>query len=356
MHTPDPSRREFLKRGLYGGAALVAAPWLAGVSCGDASPVTPPPGGFTARVALTTGTDRADMTFRALRQFETEIAAAIGNKTVLIKPNMVSTTVPLCATHADNLGAILEFLKSIGKSGDVVIAESCSGTASALTGYANYGYGPVAAKYGARLMELDKADVEVVSCIDQTDMQPRDTRVSKMLLDPNTYVISATKPKTHDTVVATLSLKNIVMAAPVRANLNGTYRSDKKLVHGSGYYAINKNLASLAQRLHPDLSVIDGYEGMQGNGPISGTRVDHRVCIVSPAWLAADRVGIELMGIDFNDVGYLTYCAGNGLGEANLDRIEILGSALKDHVIKYRLADNIASQLLWRQPPAPAQA
>jgi uncharacterized protein (DUF362 family) len=41
----------------------------------------------------------------------------------------------------------------------------------------------------------------------------------------------------------------------------------------------------------------------------NGTPVDHRVCVASTDWLAADRVGIELMGIDFANVGYLNYCA-----------------------------------------------
>jgi len=352
MHTHGHSRRDFLKQGLYGGAALLVAPSVAPLGCGDGSlsAAAHRRRKAAARVALTTGNDRADMTFRALREFQTEIAAGIGNKTVVIKPNNVSTSVPLCATHADNLEAILEFLKSIGKDRNVLIAESCAG-GSTLTGFDNYGYNRVAAKYGARLMDLDQMDFEVVGCLDERDMRPRPTRVSSLLMDPDAYVISTTKPKTHDTVVATLSLKNIVMAAPIKAPVDGTTRSDKRLVHGGGVWAINYNLAALALRLHPHLAVIDGYEGMEGNGPVRGSRVDHRVCVVSPDWLAADRVAIELMGIDFANVGYLNYCAQlGGLGVADLDRIEILGPALAQHIVKYRLADSIESQLRWRQP------
>ena len=60
----------------------------------------------------------------------------------------------------------------------------------------------------------------------------------------------------------------------------------------------------MSRQLHPHLAVIDGFEGMEGNGPNDGTPVDHRVCIAGLDWLAADRVGIELMGIDFANVGY----------------------------------------------------
>ena len=66
---------------------------------------------------------------------------------------------------------------------------------------------------------------------------------------------------------------------------------------------------------------------MEGDGPTNGTPVPHRVCVVGTDWLAADRVAVELMGINFAKIGYLNYCAGAGLGEANLKKIEILGPA-----------------------------
>ncbi len=55
--------------------------------------------------------------------------------------------------------------------------------------------------------------------------------------------------------------------------------SYKRPIHGSGYHAVNYNMAILARQLHPDLAVIDGYEGMEGNGPTQGTPIDHRVCV-----------------------------------------------------------------------------
>ena len=43
--------------------------------------------------------------------------------------------------------------------------------------------------------------------------------------------------------------------------------------HGGGFHAINYNIAMLAQKLHPDLAVVDGYEGMEGNGPTKGSNI-----------------------------------------------------------------------------------
>ena len=77
--------------------------------------------------------------------------------------------------------------------------------------------------------------------------------------------------------------------------------------------------------------------------------VQHRVCVTSLDWLAADRVAIELMGIPFADVGYLNYCADARLGEADLRKIEILGPAVGEHIKKYKLAANLQHQLVWKE-------
>jgi uncharacterized protein (DUF362 family) len=89
---------------------------------------------------------------------------------------------------------------------------------------------------------------------------------------------------------------------------------------------------------------------MEGNGPNRGTPVDHRVCVASTDWFAADRVGIELMGIDFAKVGYLNYCAQAGPGTADIAKIKIIGEPLANHVKQYRLSDNIEKQLVWMNP------
>ncbi|HYW47476.1 MAG TPA: DUF362 domain-containing protein [Bryobacteraceae bacterium] len=46
------------------------------------------------------------------------------------------------------------------------------------------------------------------------------------------------------------------------------------------------------------VGIVDGFEGMEGNGPASGTPVPHRIALASTDFLAVDRVGLECMGID----------------------------------------------------------
>jgi uncharacterized protein (DUF362 family) len=344
------NRRNFLKTSIMGGIAATCirpADLLASFGKQDQ---------FSARVALTSGDNRADLAFRALQPFSKEIAMAIGNKRVVLKPNNVSIDRPLCATHVDTLEGVLEFLSSIGKIDNVIIAESAA-NGPTLDGFSNYGYFRLLQKYPVKLVDLDQEPIDILHVFDEKDFRPHAVRVSHVLLDPGSYVVSVARMKTHDRAIATLSLKNIVFGAPIK-DKGFTWDSsrkpgsvnDKPIIHGSGFRGINYNLYALSRQLHPHLALIDGFEGMEGNGPNNGTAVDHRVCVASTDWLAADRVGIELMGIDFAKVGYLNFCAQTGSGIADLNKIEIIGEKLSNHIRTYKLSDNINSQLIWMNP------
>lgn len=346
------NRRSFLKTSVIAGAAtsfigpfdIISSP---SYQVQSSSP----------KVAISTGDSRADLAFRALQPFSKEIKQAIGNKRVVLKPNNVSTEVPLCATHTETMEGILEFLKSIKKLDNVIIAESAA-NAPTFEGFSNYGYFSLKGKYpSVKYVDLDSEGSEVLYVFDEKDFRPHPVRFSRIILSPDSYVISCARMKTHNLAVATLSLKNIVFGAPVKdlgfrldKNTKAGTRSDKPTVHGSGARGINFNLYSLAAQVHPHLAVIDGFQGMEGNGPRLGTPVDHRICVASTDWFAADRVAVELMGIDFSIVGYLNYCAQTGLGEADLNKIEIVGERIADHKRKYKLHENIEQQLVWMKP------
>lgn len=345
------NRRDFLKTTLLGGATLLGAPLMLRRLEAAASATN----GFSSRVALTTGEDRANLAFEGMKVFEKQIAQAIGNKRVIIKPNNVAIDNQLAASHADNLEGILEFLKNIGKR-NIAIAESAA-NGPTFDGFSNYRYNLLATKYGAKLLDLDQEGFEILHCFDETDFRPHPCRMSRVLLDPNSFIISAAKFKTHDRVVATLSLKNIVVGAPIKdagfrwgPGAKPGAKNDKPMTHGNGFRGINYNLFALAPKLHPHLAVIDGYEGMEGEGPVGGTPVQHRVCVVSPDWLAADRVAAELMGIDFKNMGYLNFCADARMGEADLKKIEVVGPVLQEHIKTYKLAKNLEKQLIWKEP------
>jgi len=345
------NRRNFLRTSLIGGvgyalmnpAKFFAAPSSEALMCADEK---------LAKVALTTGDHRADLVFRALKPFAEQIKRDIGNKRVILKPNNVLIDRQLAATHVDTLEGVLEFLKSIGVTQNIVIAESAA-NGPTLEGFSNYGYPRLTAKYPVTLVDLDTQPVEKIYVADEKEFKPNAVRVSSLLLDKNSYIVSVARMKTHDRVFATLSLKNIVFGAPIKDpgyNWSSTRKpgstNDKPIAHGGGMRGINYNLFHLSTILHPHLAIIDGFESMEGNGPNSGTPVDHRICVAGLDWLATDRIGIELMGIDFAKVAYLNYCAKAGYGVADLDQIEIVGEPLSKHKRIYKLSDNIDKQII----------
>jgi len=343
------TRRDFLGKSITSGLTLLGAGSLKQLCLGAINQAEVD---MRGRVALTAGEDHANLIFQALRHFKREIQQAIGKRTILIKPNNVTVDIPLCATPVECLEGILEFLKSIGKN-HAIITES-PGSGNAREGFDNYKYYSLTRRYSVKFLNLDEQPFERMYFVNDQDFNPHPARISRMLLDPGYFIISATRLKTHDRVVATLSLKNLVLAAPLkdpdfRWGSNKGLRNDKPICHGGGPRGTNYNIFALAQRLHPHLSVLDGYQGMEGNGPIAGTPVDHRVAVAGLDWLAVDRVGVELMGIDYSNVGYLNYCALADMGEADLEKIQIAGEPLAAHIRRYRMNNNFQGQLAWKQ-------
>jgi uncharacterized protein (DUF362 family) len=105
-----------------------------------------------------------------------------------------------------------------------------------------------------------------------------------------------------------------------------------------------------AQKMQPywGAAVIDGYEGMVGNGPSMGTPVPSRIAIASTDYIAADRVGAETMGIDADWLGYLKYCGEVGLGQWNLSKVDVQCVSIAAVQKKYRLHPDIERQLKWQ--------
>jgi uncharacterized protein (DUF362 family) len=350
-------RRNFLKTTVAGGvAAVVASRWasraFAQTAAAGAAPATAE-AAARSKVALTNGGTRGDNIIKALTAIEKDIKAAIGNRRVVIKPNNVVATNQLAATHVDALAAILDFLKAIGKLEGAVIAES--GTAPTMQGFSNYKYTTLPDKYPVKLMDLDQEKFYTVMAFDQSVATPKPVRMSSVLADQeHNFIISTCMPKTHNFAVCTMGIKNIILGAGMKFARSGGGRggmmSDKSTLHGGGAHGININLSMLAPMLHPSMTLIDGYEGMEGDGPISGPKVDHKVCVASLDYLAADVVGAKLMGLELGDVGYLTYLAAANAGESDISKMEIIGEAPDKLAKKYKLSPSAQAQLSWRNP------
>jgi uncharacterized protein (DUF362 family) len=387
MRSSPTTRRVFLKKSIAGGLGL-AAGWRAATLGGTAfadDDVS------TATVAITRGPDRADNAFRAMQLFKKQIAAAIGNKRVVIKVNFVSITNAWAYTRVEHVNGILEFLKSIGKT-DVVITESPAG-GNTIAGYDTLGYLSLTKKYPVKLMDLNQegfANANIWQYGNSTDPNytvQKTIRICKMYLNPNNFIISATPLKTHNTVLVTLAGKNIGMSVPfIDYGFNWSQTNSlkaKQWMHGhtnsppGDYQCLNDNVYRMLAifNIRPHLAVLDAYQGTQGNGPVSGTGITtpQQLAVVSRDWLAADRVGLTLMGTnvyqvlnhttDGHEMPYpavLNYCWQAGLGEWDDRKIQVIGDigsmtayALKTSpsVYNYQASPTQSSQLGMRTTP-----
>ncbi len=305
------------------------------------------PAGKSGRstVSFVTGSDRREMVYEAMKPFEKEIREGIAGKKVVIKPNFVVNSVPLSATHADAVRGILDFLKPIYKQ-KIIIGESTLNKDGTGVAYKNYGYLDIPDKYNVELADFAEASFSRQWILDDKG-HPQAVDISDPYLDPEVYMISVTRLKTHDTVVATLALKNIAMGAPFNNSEVGNVQ--KRKMHKGEPVGLNYNLFLLSKLVMPDFSILDGVEGMQGNGPVGGFAMDHGVVMAGNDCIAVDRVGLETMDIAYDDVGYLQWCSNAGMGQGKRDMIDIEGPDPKQYVKKYELHKNIDWQLTWKK-------
>ena len=386
------NRRHFLRTSaLAGGAALALnrLPIVNQARAGSSLPYATAPLSTTSPVSLVTGSDHVDIVFQALQPFKKQIAAAIGNRPVLIKPNCVSHgSTALADTPVQCIEGILEFLKSIGKT-DVTVAENCPG-GLLMTAFSNDGYFALLKKYPVRFKDLSQEgsrpflvwnsgmSAAVGTSSYRSTANPSDgVLISKMLLKPRKYfVISACRPKTHNYQIATLSYKNMGMGSALENQTIYTpgqsgWTDVKQHMHwvassagSSGVYTsgcqdLCDTLYMLAPLLGPDMSVIDAYQGMEGSGPTGGTAVNQQAAIAGLDWLAVDRVAVEIMNVataitnvlvngqPSDPTAYvynngntptqqwpwpmypaaLNYCGQAGYGQYDLNLIDVLGPA-----------------------------
>ena len=397
------TRRDFLKKSLLAAAATT----VLRDAVGDGDPT------YTARVSVSYRYGRVDNAFRAMQPFKNEIAQAIGTKRVILKPNVVDANTALACSHVDWMEGILEFLKSIGKT-NVVIAESTAGISQAGTkantmyGFDNMGYLALARKYPVKFMDLNaEGHVPIKVWFANGDTTPNTTiQATKLYFDPNNFIISCPRMKTHNCVGVTAGVKNIAMSTPhvdvgmffaqpgTHEDKHGTTVSGGNTgtngIHGAdgtngtsngGPQPLNDNIFRLAKvyGIHPHLSMIDGYQGMQGNGPVGGTAVAvQNLGICSFDYVAADRIAVRLMahdnyvansGVNFLLTGSpiggpypacLNYMGQAGLGVWDINSIQLIFNGatspmttLDSHIVVYTPQAGIINGSLLGQRATP---
>jgi uncharacterized protein (DUF362 family) len=288
-----------------------------------------------SKIALAKSNNRSRNIDTALRLIESEIDLE-GKQDLFIKVNFVSTRNQLAATHVDAIRPLLKFLRE-RYAGKITIGESTFGSAS--VGYETYGYLDLVKEFGVELVDLNKGEWELVELYD-SGLRPIKLHFARQVITSD-YRIVIGPAKTHDTVGVTLSIKNLAMGGLSYPH------GDKRKMH-QGYPVHNLNLYLLAKAYPPHLSIIDGFIGMEGNGPIFGTPVEWGVAIISCDPVAADCLTAQMIGFEVSDIGYLWYCKRKGLGVGNIHDMEILGVNPKDCYRRFQPHTTYEEQKRWR--------
>ena len=340
------SRRNFLKQISAGAAGLsigsLYKPQTAGAKKQSSGKST---------VSFVIGKDQREAAYQALKPLEKNILKDIEGKQVVLKVNMgqIKKELWLNATDVNFVRGVLDFFKPIYDRKIILAESTAAGAVSTLQGFENFGYQPLLKEYDASFVDLNDRPA-VSQWILGENFHPLKINIIDTYLDPDIYLISPTRLKTHDNIFATLSLKNVVMGSPINRYKQKSRegRNEKPLMHSGGNRGLSYNMFLLAmQGVHPDLAVLDGVVAMEGSGPVSGDMIEHGVALASTDWLAADRLGVELMGIDYREVKYLQWCADAGLGNDDLSDIDVLGSDYTKYITRYKLHKNVETQREW---------
>jgi len=310
-----------------------------------------------SKVSLIKGDNRRKNIYDALVAIDDQIRPALkAKKYVFVKLNGVEAAGRLLgSTQPDALAGILDYLAPRFK-GPVFVGDSGDGPGNKAV--SQFGWDKVFADYKSLKLKFeitneDQSHYGLLYGIDY-DLHVIPIRLGGRFVDPDAFLISAGVLKTHNMVVATMAVKNLVMGAPLAPALgNSNYADSEKRKFHVGIRSGNYNMFLAAQKMLPinwGIGVVDGYEGMEGNGPMSGTPVGHRIALASTDFLAVDRVGLECMGIDASWPGYLNYAYQAGLGQYDLKKIDVVGAKIAEVQKKYRLHADVDRMLEWRGP------
>jgi uncharacterized protein (DUF362 family)/NAD-dependent dihydropyrimidine dehydrogenase PreA subunit len=234
-------------------------------------------------------------------------------KKVLIKPNVLrqSEANEGIVTHPAVLRAVVDKVETLGPA-SIVVGDN--------PGLVSYGANEASFK-ATGLMDAAKGyyrnignDAEMVDAA--TDVLPG-ASISRAIRDAD-IIISLPKFKTHGLTVVTGAIKNSYGFLPgaQKAKLHRAAGSPERF---------HEVIVDVFRLRVPDLFIVDGVVGMEGNGPASPHLRDIGLILASDNAVALDAVIATMMGCDPGKLRFLQKAKEVGLGDFDLRKIEIIG-------------------------------
>lgn len=230
---------------------------------------------------------------------------ASGARTAVVKPNLVIAAKPSTGivTHPAVVEAIVSFLRAAGVE-RIVIADGPGVGLDVERVFEVTGYRRLASRLGVELVNFNTADRR------ERQWKYGKIGVPAILEDADLYV-NVPKAKTHGYTTVTLSIKN---------HKGMLSEEHKKLDHQLG---LHEPLVEQAKLRPPDLIVLDGIVGVEGDGPLNGRPVRSGFLAVGSNILEVDATVARTMGFDPREVKHLRIASEEGLGAIDP---EVIGS------------------------------
>jgi uncharacterized protein (DUF362 family) len=260
--------------------------------------------------------DLADIVTRQFEAFRERVV--LKGKRVVIKPNLVEyRPAKPVNTHPNVVGAVIEMCKRNGAS-EVIVAEGPGHWRNVEHIVQASGLGDVLKHHAVPFVDINHDDVvRVLNMGRCTGMEnlwlPRTVHHADVL-------ISVAKLKTHHWAGVTLSLKNLFGIMP-----GICYGWPKNELHWRG---IENSIIDIALTRTPDLAIIDGIVGMEGDGPLAGTAKELGVLVMGCDPMAVDATCCRLMKLEPGKVGYLQLGQMRKLGLLAEGQIKQLGETI----------------------------
>jgi uncharacterized protein (DUF362 family) len=322
IQTAELNRRDFLKRVGYASALALGTCGL-GLALYD--PKGPAPGegrkALTglgdyarrdvapgqAKMAIIKGTDRKVMVERGVKALGGMESFISKGDRVLIKVNAAfATSASLGATtNPETLAAVAGLCFKAGAAQVLVTDNPINNPDSCfeITGLAG-----AAQAAGARII-APRPNLFVPVSLPGAKLLQNWPVMAGAFTDVN-KVIVVSPVKDHQRAGASMTLKNFYGFLGGRRNV---FHQD-----------INGIITELSQLLKPTLCVLDGTVSMMTNGPTGGSLSDLKdtgTLVVSTDPVAADAVGVELLGRTLADVPYILMAEKAGAGTADYQKL-----------------------------------
>jgi uncharacterized protein (DUF362 family) len=261
-------------------------------------------------VAVVRGERGHEPVFKALDLIDYRKALA-GYDKVLIKVNFITTKMWDTGATTDPIvvEAIIKKLADLPVK--VYVVESDATITNADNAFETTGMKDMCIRNGVEWLNLRHVK-------DKVTLMVRDGEVLKSITVPRlvteSAVISAAKLKTHVNTRVTLGMKNMFGLLPDK--FKGKY-------HMKG---ISKVIVDINTVLHSALTIIDGFVGMEGNGPVDGTPVQMNLIIAGTDPVATDATAARIMGFNPYEIAHIRKAHEKGLGKSEA---EILGEKIE---------------------------